>query len=69
MSAVAILPVQSHQIPTDLRAARRWVLWNLEMRDGKLTKIPYMATHPGRRADATDPKTWADFSTAIAASG
>ena len=34
-----------------------WVLWCLEDRKGKETKVPYQIG--GRRASATDPDTWA----------
>ena len=32
----------------ELKAQRRWVLWRLEARDGKETKVPYQAD--GRKA-------------------
>jgi putative DNA primase/helicase len=34
-------------IPAEMRAAARWVLWRFETRDGKPTKVPYDAKHPG----------------------
>jgi hypothetical protein len=43
----------------DLKAQRRWVLWRLEKRDGKDTKVPYQIS--GRKASSTDPGTWATF--------
>jgi hypothetical protein len=42
-----------------LKAQRRWVLWKLEKRDGKETKVPYQAN--GKHADSTDPRTWQTF--------
>jgi hypothetical protein len=46
----------------DLKAQRRWVLWRLETRDGKETKVPYRAD--GRKADSTDPATWMTYAEA-----
>ena len=43
----------------DLKAQRRWVLWRLEARDGKETKVPYQAN--GWKADSTDPATWGTY--------
>jgi putative DNA primase/helicase len=39
----------------------RWLIWKAEGRGrgGKPTKVPYCARQPERRADATDPTTWA----------
>jgi hypothetical protein len=34
----------------------RWVAWRPELRDGKLTKVPF--TDPKRKAQADNPKTW-----------
>ena len=45
----------------------QWVVWKLEERDGKPTKVPYNAK-TGCRADSTDPATWASFTTAAARS-
>lgn len=43
----------------DLKAQRRWVLWRLEKRDGKETKVPYQSN--GYKADSTDPRTWQTY--------
>jgi len=43
-------------VPPSLRPLRRWVLWRIEERDGKPTKVPYQPN--GQRAKANDPKTW-----------
>jgi hypothetical protein len=43
----------------DLKAQRRWVLWRLEKRDGKETKVPYQSN--GYHADSTDPGTWQTY--------
>jgi putative DNA primase/helicase len=54
-------------IPADLQALPRWVLWNLESRDGKPTKVPYQARAPHALAEVNNPDTWASFSVAVAA--
>jgi hypothetical protein len=56
-------------IPSELRERPQWVLWVYEERDGKLTKAPYQARNPKRRASSTDAETWATFEEAIAAVG
>jgi hypothetical protein len=43
----------------DLKAQRRWVLWRLEKRDGKDTKVPYQIS--GAKAASTDPETWTTY--------
>ena len=43
----------------ELKAQRRWVLWRLEKRDGKETKVPYQSS--GYKADSTDPRTWQTY--------
>ena len=42
-----------------------WVLWRLEERKGKVTKVPYQIN--GRRASSTNPATWATHRDAVAA--
>jgi len=51
------------KIPSALRARPQWVLWRVEQRDGKPTKVPYTAG--GTRADVTNPNTWATFDTVL----
>lgn len=48
-------------VPQELKLAHRWVLWKLESRDGKWTKVPYQPT--GKPASSTDEKTWRTFDT------
>jgi hypothetical protein len=55
-----------------LAAETRWVVWKCEKKvnksgEVKITKVPYQASHPGKRASSTNPKTWSDFKTALAA--
>lgn len=54
-------------VPSDLRALDQWVIYRLEQRDGKTTKVPYRATSPSRRASATNPDSWASYKVALAA--
>ncbi|MCK9576814.1 MAG: hypothetical protein M0R51_12905, partial [Clostridia bacterium] len=51
-----VLPVIYDSIPKEIKSVDNWVLWRLEERDGKNTKIPYQRN--GKRADSTDPDTW-----------
>jgi putative DNA primase/helicase len=46
-------------IPQELKKFNQWVLWKLENRNGKTTKVPY--TLAGQRAQTNNPKTWASF--------
>ncbi len=55
-----------HNIPEELRRSPQWVVWRLEERDGKPTKIPYMAGGVGR-ASSTDLMTWRTFEEAVQA--
>jgi putative DNA primase/helicase len=53
-------------IPEELRQRRQWLVWKLEQRDGKPTKIPYIAGGVGR-ASSTDSLTWRTFDEAVQA--
>jgi putative DNA primase/helicase len=66
IKTTTVLPVQAQHIPDDLTALPRWVIWKLEERDGKLTKIPYRAADHHLPASSTDPTTWGSFSAALA---
>lgn len=50
-------------VPQELRDAARWVLWSLEERNGKPTKVPYAVN--GHPASTVNPKTWCSFDTAL----
>jgi putative DNA primase/helicase len=52
-------------IPQELMDKRQWVNWDLEIRDGKQTKVPKQPN--GRNADSTDPGTWSDFEACVGA--
>ena len=53
-------------IPEEMRQYAHWLVWKLEERDGKLTKIPYIAGGVGR-ASSTDSRTWRTFEEAVEA--
>ncbi len=69
--------MQPDAIPTELKERRQWVVWAYEKRDGKQTKVPYVARAPldrassGRkwRASSTDPSTWRSYEEASAIEG
>lgn len=44
-----------------MRDKNIWLLWKMELRDGKLTKVPYQPND--KRASSTDNKTWSSFDT------
>jgi hypothetical protein len=49
----------------DLKKQRRWVLWRLETRDGKETKVPYQPN--GYKASSVDARQWSTFAEVDAA--
>jgi putative DNA primase/helicase len=51
-------------VPAELRARNQWVVWRVELRDGKPTKVPYRADGGGR-ASSTASSTWASFVEAV----
>jgi putative DNA primase/helicase len=53
-------------IPDELRRRPQWLVWKLEERDGKPTKVPYIAGGVGK-ASSTDSETWRSFDEAVAA--
>jgi putative DNA primase/helicase len=53
-------------LPEELSQRRQWVVWKLEERDGKPTKIPYIAGGSGK-ASSTDSLTWRSFEEAVRA--
>lgn len=50
-------------VPEELKSSLQWVLWRLETRDGKPTKVPYQTT--GWKAKSDDPTTWATFNAVL----
>lgn len=53
-----------NQVPFELRDRAQWVVWKLEQRDGKPTKVPYRAADLTRKASSTDSASWSDYATA-----
>lgn len=51
-------------IPEELQQCNQWVLWKLEKRDDKFTKVPY-SPKSSRRASTADPSTWSSYTDAI----
>lgn len=56
-------------IPAELCALPQWVCWRLEHRDGKPTKVPYIADQSRglSKASSTNAATWRTFSESTAA--
>ncbi len=53
-------------VPEELRRRPQWVVWKYEERDGKSTKVPYIAGGGGK-ASSTDSGTWRSFGEAVQA--
>jgi primase-polymerase (primpol)-like protein len=53
-------------IPEEMRRRPQWAVWKYEKRDGKPTKVPYIAGGVGR-ASSTDSLTWRTFEEAVQA--
>ena len=53
-----------NNIPEELRRRPQWLVWRLEERDNKPTKIPYIAGGVGK-ASSTDSETWRSFDEAV----
>ena len=49
-----------------MRTTKQWVVWKLEKRRDKQTKVPYNP-HTGNHAESNNPATWHTFTTAIKA--
>ena len=52
-------------LPPALTRLPQWVTWVSESRNGKPTKVPYVA-HSGKRASSVDRAHWCDHATALA---
>jgi putative DNA primase/helicase len=59
MTRPSVLPVQPENVPRELRALNRWVMWQLVLRKGRWTKMP--KTINGAAASSTDSSTWSTF--------
>ena len=60
-----VIAVRPEGIPQPLKDRRQWVVWKLEERGGKQTKVPY-SPWTGERASTNDLMTWATFEEALA---
>ncbi|MCQ6529862.1 phage/plasmid primase, P4 family [Bacillus mycoides] len=56
-------PYNFNEIPAELKALPQWILWKLETRNGKQTKVPCQVT--GEMAQANNRRTWSTFATAV----
>jgi primase-polymerase (primpol)-like protein len=66
-AAVAeILPVRTDGVPDEMKVRPQWVLWRLEERAGKPTKVPYSPHGLRQRASSTDLTTWGTFEEVLA---
>lgn len=52
-------------VPADWPALRQWVVWRLEGREGRWTKVP-INPHTGGMASTTNPESWGTLSEAFA---
>ena len=50
-------------IPQEMKDIPQWVLWKLEKRDEKLTKVPYQVN--SKKADTTKSETWTTYELAF----
>lgn len=62
------LPSAYTNFPEELRAENRWLVWKLQERKGKPTKVPFNAS-TGKFASSTDSSTWTTFDRAVKARG
>ena len=62
-TAVVSSPIIEN-IPDEIRSYAHWVVYRLEERAGKTTKVPYIAGGVGR-ASSTDSRTWRAFEEAV----
>lgn len=53
-------------VPQKLKDLPHWIVWKLEVRDGKETKVPYDAK-TGKTAKSNDSSTWATFAQVVTA--
>jgi putative DNA primase/helicase len=53
------MPETYGPVSGDFKSLPNWLLWRLENKNGKPTKVPYRTD--GSMASSTDPATWTDF--------
>ena len=60
-----------HALPSALAPYTEKVFWDVWRQEtngeGKLTKVPYQARRPNKRASSKNSTTWSDFATALRA--
>lgn len=52
-------------IPADLQAIPHWLVWRYEEREGRRTKVPYIAAANGGHAQTNNPATWRPYADAV----
>lgn len=52
-----------NDIPTELKNLPQWIVWKMETRNNKSTKVPYQIT--GDPAQSNNRRTWSTFQTAV----
>ena len=67
MSTIEELSEKYGNIPLVMRQQRRWVVFALTERNGKLNKTPLNPNNVREGASSTDPSQWGDFEEAIRA--
>jgi hypothetical protein len=64
-TGVRVLSAGAHEMKiSELQQQRRWVLWKLEVVNGKETKVPYQPS--GRKAMSNNPATWNTYAECMA---
>ena len=58
--------MNTQNIPQELKNHHQWLVWKLEERNGKTTKLPYNA-NTGGRGKTNDPSTWSSLDGAMEA--
>jgi len=59
MDKQAIVERIKQNFPEEMRLLHQWVVWRIEVRDDKPTKVPY--TVSGVRAESDNPDSWYSF--------
>lgn len=52
-----------NDIPAELKNLPQWIVWKMEIRNGKSTKVPYQIN--GEGAQSNNRRTWSTFQTAV----
>lgn len=62
------MTINVDEIPQELKILRQWVCWKTEQREGKNTKVPYIANmkpSDSTKASVDNPKTWCSLESAL----